>query len=128
MALKSSLKPRKGQSRKSASVRLMRASGRPLDPNHVILYQSEFASVYDKIQARFGATDTTIWKPEDAERAQKLLERCDLIIRGRYPHIVEEPYPTYAKLQRKIKHYNAEIVFSLEPSSGNLVMVIMDEA
>ena len=128
MTLKSSLKPKKDQSVKSAKLRLVRATGRPVDPTHVILYQKDFMLVYDKIQARFGATDTTIWKPEDAERAQKLLERCDRIIRSRYPAIINVPYPTYTQLQRKIKHYNAEMTFSLEASSGDLILIIQDEA
>lgn len=127
MTLKSQLKPRKGQSVKSASVRMFRASGRPLEPTHVIMYQKDFTTVYDKIQTRFGMVDTSIWKPEDAEKAQKLLERCDRIIRARYPHIVEVRYPTYGQLARMIKRYNAEIVASLEPSSGRLCLVVQDE-
>lgn len=125
-ALKSTLKPRKDQSVKSAGLRLIRATGRPLEPTHILRYQNEFANVYDKIQARFNMTDTSIWKPEDAERAQKLLERCDRIIRAQFPHTRVVRYPTYAQLVRMIKFYNAEIVFSLEPSSGDLVMVIQD--
>jgi hypothetical protein len=125
-SLSSTLKPRKGQSTKSAGLRLIRATGRPLEPTHILLYQAEFARVYDKIQARFGMTDTSIWKPEDAQRAQKLLERCDRIIRAKFQHTRVVRYPTYAQLVRMIKFYNAELVFSLEPSSGDLVLVIQD--
>jgi len=106
----------------------MRASGRPLSPEHVLFYQKEFTGLYDKIQARFGMTDSSIWKPEDAARAQKLLERCDRIIRARYLHVENIQWPTYGRLIKMIKRYNAEIVCSLEASSGNLVLVIMDEA
>lgn len=133
--LESSLKPRKvhhtpakNKSGSQQPLRMARVSGEPIYPEHITLYKADFARVYDAVQAKLGKTDVSIWTAAESERANKLLQRCERIIRARYPTVIEQRWMSYTEMKRKIKFFGAPIMLSVEASSGFLCYLIADEA
>jgi hypothetical protein len=125
--LKSQLTPRKDQSKKSASLRVARQSGAPLDPNHIKLYNQDFALLFDSIQEKLHVTDATALTEEQANLFNQMLEDGDKQLREKYPAIEHWHFLSYGKMQRKIKFYGCPIMVSVEASSGNLCYILVDE-
>ena len=109
-------------------LRIARASGNPLDPNHVIFYQQDYERTFNAIQKKLGIDDSTALTEEQADRFNALLGRCERIIRARYPTIGLVKWQAYTQLKRKMKYYGAPILVSIEASSGKLCYIVMDEA
>lgn len=124
--LGSQRKGRKQGGKRGAKLRIARMSGEPLAPEHIELYKREYTAVYDKVQGRFNKTDTSVWNEEEADRANKLLQRCERIIRARYPTVGVTRWLTYSQLKRKMRYYGCPIQITEEMHSGNLAYVIVD--
>lgn len=119
--------PEKNKSGSLQPLRTVRQSGLPVLPSHLKAYTAEFATIFDKIQAHLGVTDSSILTEEQASRFQKLLDRLDKKLRRYYPCEVAWPFLTYTAYQRKLREYECDIIISFERTSGHLIYVIADE-
>lgn len=125
--LKSSRKvnPKKG-SKRGARVRMARASGDPIAPEHIELYKAEYSRIFDKVLAHCGCDEKTAFTNEQADRVNKLLGRCERIIRARYPTVRIVKWMPYMKLRQLMRRMGAPILITEEAHSGNLAYIIMD--
>lgn len=119
--------PKKNKSGSLKPLQVVRQSGLPIEPSHLKQYSNDYAKMFDKVLAHVGVDDGTSLSEEQANRINKLLTRCDRMILRYYPVVAHWPLLSYMQYKSKIKEYGANILVSMERSTGYLCYIIMDQ-
>lgn len=107
-------------------VKVYRASGNPVDYNHIEAFTNEHRAIYDKVIAKFQLKPTDTLSPELSQRLNKLFDRINKSLLKKYPLEAEwDEIKDSEKWLEAIQQYG-NIMISKNQENGNLVYVIFD--
>lgn len=107
-------------------IKVYRASGNPVNLEHVNLFREEHEQFYDKVVKKFNIKETDKLSPEMSERLSKLFKRKENFLMKKYPLEADWPEITTEKeWKEKVKQYG-NIMVSRDVSKDTLIYVIFD--
>lgn len=109
------------------TVKVCRASGLPIQMEHIEAYDKEFKAVYDKVIAKLGLIENMPLTEEQSVRSNKLLTRVQKSLLRKYPVVGEWPFLATAEAWvEKVKQVGP-ITCAINSETQQLAYVIMDE-
>jgi hypothetical protein len=108
------------------NLRVLRATGNPIEPEHIEQFKQEFKILYDRVLGRIGLTERSVPTPEQAARADRILQRCERLLLRKYPSEAKWPFmQSFEEVRERVKKYGAVAVLT-DPETQDLVYVILD--
>jgi len=109
-------------------VKVMRASGHPIDTKDIEAYKQDWRELFDKVEKKCEKGKNAQGQPaKDMFRMQKLLARCEQILMKRYNRVGEwDLLTTPEQMSEKIDKFG-NLMITKRRDSGDLLYVILDE-
>jgi hypothetical protein len=109
-------------------IKVLRASGMPVEYEHAQAFQEEMRQVYDKILLREGidSEKPMALEEEQAKRMQRLLDRVERILRKKYPVVSEWPIIGSKRKMKELVSKHGPIMIANDSETGQPIYVIYD--
>jgi len=105
-------------------MKLLRASGKPINPKHIIEMQAKLNESMDKLEEEFGKCSS-----ENAKEYQSKLETIHTNLADLYPTIINIKYPKTIKEMNELLELYGCVAFCFEKDKNDkdvTVMYILD--
>lgn len=113
-------------------IRLYRQSGRPVDSEKMLEYESEFKKLYDKTEAKADAVFTKdkgkLTRIPKMLIQQRMLSYGERLLTIKYNVAVEEDLPkTKADVENlMLKYDGVPVMYAVNRNTNELIMLLMD--
>ena len=109
-------------------VKVMRASGHPLDLEDIEAYKQDWRDLFDKVQDKCAIGENANGdQNQQMFRMQKLLARCERILLNRYNRVGEWEFISSPEQATALMEEHGNIMLTRRRDSGELLYVILDE-
>jgi len=109
-------------------VKVMRASGHPIELEDIEAYKEAWKLLFDKVQRKCSLGENANGdQAQNMFRMQKLLARCEQILMKQYNRVGEWDFITTPEQAVEIMEKHGNIMLTRRQDSGEPLYVILDE-